>query len=139
MLTAKQTNSILAGIKEHGTLRAGYEAAGISEYAFMHERNRSAIFRRRVAEALKEGKERLGDIAVENIKGCAVGEVPMGKTQLTANIALANAYAAGFKTQRVEQHISAELTVSTAVPRPKYDELEKITVEGELKELPEGE
>lgn len=65
------------------------------------------------------------------------------RNRLTAAIALANAYEPGFRGQTIVQgRIDHDVRVITAVPRPKYDEIEapkiKVLDKG-IEEIIEGE
>lgn len=137
-LTPQQRIQAIEIIRKYGTIKSAEEALGRA--AIENERKASAIFNKHIFEALGEGKNIIGDNAVDQIRQCADGNVKMGKTQLTANIALANAYAPGFKgTTRTEGRIEHDIRIITAVPRPKYIEVEsndksQIT-EGEVKEV----
>ncbi len=124
-LNHDQKAQALAGMRLLGTKRAGALAANIPIEKLNEEIKKSAVFRKRANEALQIGKSNLGDNALEVISTYALN--PPAKTdrnQLTAAIALANAFITGFRgTTTVQGKIDHDVRVITAVPRPKYDEL----------------
>ena len=140
-----QKETILETIREQGTLKSGAKVANISVDELKEERRKSAIFRKRLSEALSEGKQNLADRAIEKLQEYAFN--PPEKTDrnvLTAAIALANAYEPGFRgTSKVEGRIEHDVRVITAVPRPNYQISERVSkrvservIEVEKKQLP---
>ncbi len=136
MITSEQKELALEAIKEHGTLQAGAKAAGISIKTLNEEKKRSEIFKKRIIEALQEGRGRLADNARQLVIDYMMGKYSKtDRNQLTAAIALLNAYEPGFRgTTRVEGRIEHDIRVVSAVPRPRYDELPQIKVIDEDKE-----
>ena len=124
---------ILIGMRMLGTKKAGALAAGIPIEVLNAEIKKSAVFRKRVNEALASGKSNLADNALEIITNYALNPPPKtDRNQLTAAIALANAFIPGFRgATTVQGRIDHDVRVITAVPRPNY----QITVE-EPKKLP---
>ncbi|MDD5551514.1 MAG: hypothetical protein PHS34_09660 [Candidatus Omnitrophica bacterium] len=130
----EQKTIFIAAVKCFGTLKAGAKVANVGIEAVKQEMKKHAVFRKRVQEALKEGRENITDEALDKIREYVMN--PPAKTdrnQLTAAIALANAYLPGFKgTSKVEGRIEHDVRVISAVPRPNYDQIEapkKITIE----------
>ena len=72
--------------------------AGTTPWMVRAEEKRSAIFRRNVAEAKAEGTSRMADEALLRIRAIVFGQLKADGTTLTATLALANAFAPGFKT-----------------------------------------
>ena len=126
----------LAGMRFLGTKKAGALAAGLTIEALNAEIKKSAIFRKRANEALTFGKSNLADNALEIITNYAFH--PPAKTdrnQLTAAIALANAFIPGFRGT-VQGKIDHDIRVITGVPRPNYQieepkRLKKTTIKDE--------
>ncbi len=118
----------IAALRELGTMQAASKICGVSVRTLNEEMRRSEVFKRRVLEARVEGKTAIADKAIELIKSYAYGEFDKKETdrnRLTAAIALANAYEPGFRGQTVVQgRIEHDVRVITAVPRPKYYEIE---------------
>jgi len=115
-----QKEQALAGMRLLGTKKAGALAAGLTIEALNAEIKKSAVFRKRVNEALTFGKSNLADNALEIITNYALH--PPAKTdrnQLTAAIALANAFIPGFRGT-VQGKIDHDIRVITGVPRPNY-------------------
>jgi len=117
----------LAGMRLLGTKKAGALAAGLTVEALNAELKKSAVFRKRAQEALTSGKSSLADNALEVITNYALNPPPKtDRNQLTAAIALANAFIPGFRgATTVQGRIDHDVRVITAVPRPNY----QITVE----------
>ena len=113
---------ILAGMRLLGTKKAGALAADIPVEALNAEIKKSAVFRKRVNEALQMGKSSLADNALEVITNYALNPPPKtDRNQLTAAIALANAFIPGFRgATTVQGRIDHAVRVITAVPRPNY-------------------
>jgi len=132
-----QKEQILAGMRLLGTKKAGALAAGLTVESLNAEIKKSAVFRKRANEALTSGKSSLADNALEVITNYALNPPPKtDRNQLTAAIALANAFIPGFRgATTVQGRIEHDVRVITAVPRPKYDELPlpKITIEAPKK------
>jgi len=123
----------IAGMRLLGTKKAGALAADIPIEKLNAEIKKSAVFKKRVSEALSIGKSNLGDNALEIISTYALNPPPKtDRNQLTAAIALANAFIPGFRgATTVQGKIDHDVRVITAVPRPNY----QITVEPEKKLL----
>jgi len=128
-----QKEQALAGMRLLGTKKAGALAAGLSVEALNAEIKKSAVFRKRATEALTSGKSSLADNALEVITNYALNPPPKtDRNQLTAAIALANAFIPGFRgATTVQGRIDHDVRVITAVPRPNY----QISVE-EPKKIP---
>lgn len=126
-LSHDKKEQCLAGMRLLGTKKAGALAAGLSVEDLNAEIKRSAVFRKRVNEALTSGKSSLADNALEVITNYALNPPPKtDRNQLTAAIALANAFIPGFRgATTVQGKIDHDVRVITAVPRPNY----QITVE----------
>ena len=137
-LTPELKEKAIIAILESGTLRHASVVTGVSVRVLNEEINKSALFRKRIVEARRIGKAVVADRAVDALRECVEGTLELGKSRLTASIALANAYADGFKTQKVEHDISGTVRVVTAVPRPKYlaeadrKQLAPVVTEGEF-------
>ena len=125
-ITHDQKETALETIKEKGTMKAGAEAAGISVRTLNEEMKRSEVFKRRVIEARAEGYNRLADNARQLVIDYMLGKYDKtDRNRLTAAIALLNAYEPGFRgTTMIQGKIDHDIRVITAVPRPKYDEIE---------------
>ena len=126
MLTHAQKELALEAIRENGTLQAGAKAAGCDVKALNNEMRRSVVFKKRVQEAREEGRRNIADKAITKIKEYAFSPpLKTDRNQLTAAIALANAFEPGFKgSTTVQGKIEHDVKVITAVPRPKYEEVE---------------
>lgn len=122
-MTNEQREQAIEAIRIEGTLHAGAKAAGVSIRELSNEIKKSAIFKKRIKEAQEEGKQNIADRAIEAIKEIAIGkQVKTDRNVLTANIALANAFALGFRgTAQVAGKIEHTVRVISAVPRPQYD------------------
>ena len=125
-ITHDQKEAAIEAMREHGTMQYGAKIAGVSVRTLNEEMRRSEVFKRRVEEARAEGKVNIADKAIEMIKLYASGELlKTDRNVLTANIALANAYEPGFRgTTIIQGRVEHDVRVITAVPRPKYDEIE---------------
>jgi len=121
---AKET--ALEAIKELGTMKAGAKVAGISVRTLNLEMKRSAIFKKRVLEARAEGYNKLADEARQLVIDYMSGKYEKtDRNRLTAAIALLNAYEPGFRgTTTIQGKIEHDIRVITAVPRPRYLEIE---------------
>ncbi len=136
-ITHDEKETALEALKVHGTMQYAAKITGVSVRTLNEEMKRSEVFRRRVMEAREEGKRNLGDEQIEFIKSVAAGEVEVKMPRLTAALSLANWAVQGFRgTTNVQGKIEHDVRVITAVPRPKYDELEapkvKVLKEGKL-------
>ena len=134
-----EKETAIEAMREHGTMQYGAKIAGVSVRTLNREMERSEIFKRRVLEAREEGKRNIAEKAIEMIKLYASGELAKtDRNVLTANIALANAYEPGFRgTTTIQGRVEHDVRVITAVPRPRYAEIEapKGKVIGEKKPL----
>ncbi len=125
-ISSDEKEAAIEALREHGTMQYASKICGVTVRTLNEEMRRSEVFKRRVLEAREEGKRVIADKAIEMIKLYASGDVlKTDRNVLTANIALANAYEPGFRGQTVVQgRIEHDVRVITAVPRPKYDEIE---------------
>ena len=141
-ITHEQKQLALVGARLMGTKKAGAIAANITVERLNAEIKESAIFKRQVNESLSIGKSNLADNALEIITTYALNPPPKtDRNQLTAAIALANAFVPGFRgTSKIEGRIAHDVMVITAIPRPQYD-IPKITTldKEKLKALNRGE
>jgi hypothetical protein len=114
-----------------GTKKAGALAANIPIEKLNEEIKKSAVFKKRANEALTSGKSNLADNALEVISTYALNPPPKtDRNQLTAAIALANAFIPGFRgATTVQGKIDHDVRVITAVPRPNYAEIESPKIE----------
>ena len=125
-LTHDQKEQCLAGMRLLGTKKAGALAANIPIEKLNEEIKKSAVFKKRANEALTSGKSNLADNALEVISTYALNPPPKtDRNQLTAAIALANAFIPGFRgATTVQGKIDHDVRVITAVPRPNYEVLD---------------
>ena len=147
-MNSESKELVLNALKTYGTLKATAFFTKVSISDIKEEMKKHAVFRKRVNEALKEGRENITDEALDKIREFVMNPpVKTDRNQLTAAIALANAYLPGFKgTSKVEGHIEHDIKVITGVPRPNYTQIEapkpEITVskadKDKLKELNSG-
>lgn len=106
-----------------GTLKDVADELGISKKDLLAEMNRSKVFNQKMKEAGKIGRQNIADNALKLIKDYSAGEYPKtDRNQLTASIALANAYVPDFKVKPVFQPTKQTFNVITGIPRPKYIE-----------------
>lgn len=121
-ITTKQKEVAIEAIRELGTLKAGAKVAGMDVKTLRAERKRSAVFDRRIKDALEEGHINLADNAVQLIVDYANGVYEKtDRNRLTAAIALANWAQPGFRgTTQVSGKIDHDIRVLSAVPRPRY-------------------
>ena len=121
-----QKQLILEAIRQRGIRRDGADAAGITVAELNLEIKRSKIFRQQVKEAAAEGNVNLSDKGKLLLANYIEGLVEKtDRNALTAAIASLNAYEPGFKgTTTVQGRIEHDVRVITAVPRPKYTEVE---------------
>jgi len=124
-LTHDQKEQSLAGMRLLGTKKAGALAAQIPIEKLNDEIKKSAVFKKRANEALSIGKSSLADNALDVITTYALNPPPKtDRNQLTAAIALANAFIPGFRgATTVQGKIDHDVRVITAVPRPNYNEV----------------
>jgi len=117
---------ILIGMRMLGTKKAGALAANITVEKLNEEIKKSAVFKKRANEALAIGKSSLADNALEVITTYALNPPPKtDRNQLTAAIALANAFIPGFRgATQVQGKIDHDVRVISAVPRPNYQIIE---------------
>lgn len=133
---------MLGTIRLNGTLKSAEVLPGLTEWAIRQERDVDPEFNKLVLESIELGKFVLGDNALDAIRQCAAGEVQMSKSQLTANLALANAYAGGFKGVRhSESKVQHDVRVITSVPRPQYQvpAPERIAIDVVAREIADDE
>lgn len=123
-ITEEQKQKAIEAAEERGTMAEAAKAAGVCTKTLEREMKRSAKFKKELEAARKKGKEFIGETALGNIRDCAFGESEMDRTQLTANIALANAYQEGFR-QKIEHKIEGDIRIITGVPRPPKQEKNK--------------
>jgi len=125
-LNHDQKEQCLAGMRLLGTKKAGALAANIPIEKLNEEIKKSAVFKKRANEALTSGKSNLADNALEVISTYALNPPPKtDRNQLTAAIALANAFIPGFRgATTVQGKIDHDVRVITAVPRPNYQIIE---------------
>ena len=125
-LTHDVKEQALTGMRLLGTKKAGALAANIPIEKLNEEIKKSAVFKKRANEALTSGKSNLADNALEVISTYALNPPPKtDRNQLTAAIALANAFIPGFRgATTVQGKIDHDVRVITAVPRPNYQIIE---------------
>ena len=122
-----QKEQALAGMRLLGTKKAGALAANIPIEKLNEEIKKSAVFKKRVSEALASGKGDLGDNALSEIHNIAFNnnDPKALKHKLLALLALANWAVPGFKgATTVQGKIDHDVRVITAVPRPNYEVLD---------------
>ena len=122
-LTSAQKKKAIEAYADTGTLKDVADIVGVSKKALLAEMKRSKIFGQKMKEAGAFGRASIADDALSSIINCGKQELELNKTQLTANIALANAYAPDFKTKPIYQPTRQIFNVITGIPRPKYKEL----------------
>ena len=141
----EQKEKVLEALRTYGTYKSACFITKIPIEDIKKEMKKHAVFRKHVNEAIQEGRLNVTDEALDKIREYVMN--PPAKTdrnQLTAAIALANAYLPGFKgTSKIEGKIEHDVKVISSVPRPDYKQLEtKVTVSKEdkdkLKELNSG-
>lgn len=120
-----QKESCLEAIKVYGTIKSAAKVVGISPQTIRKEMKRSAIFRRKVEEAMEDSKFEIRDDALTETRKLATPEYNKDvRSRLTANLALLNWVEPGFRgATQVQGRIEHDIRVITAVPRPRYDEL----------------
>ncbi len=139
-MTHDLKETIIEALRVRGTMKYAARVVSVSVKTINEEMRRSDIFKRRVEEARAIGKANMADDSIEFIKDVAEGKIDVKMPRLTAALALANAYEPGFRgTTNVQGKIQHEVNVISAVPRPKYNEIEapKVTV-AEPKRLKSG-
>lgn len=130
-----QKETALEVIRAKGTIKAGAEAADVTYQTIRNEMKRSSIFKRRVEQALADGKGEIGDDALSRLKWLATEENKDTRSRLTANIALLNWILPGFRgSSKVEGKIQHDVKVITGVPRPNYLTEPKTSIKIEDKE-----
>uniref|UniRef100_A0A6M3JN46 Uncharacterized protein n=1 Tax=viral metagenome TaxID=1070528 RepID=A0A6M3JN46_9ZZZZ len=130
-LSLEEREQYIQAVEDHGTILAACKAIGIPKAVIHAEMKQFGVFKRRVEEAREIGKRNMADNALAIITSYAYGatdangeKIKTDKNQLTAAIALANAYEPGFRgTTKTESKVDHYVRVLTAVPRPKYKEL----------------
>jgi hypothetical protein len=126
-LSHDQKEQALAGMRLLGTKKAGALAANIPIEKLNEEIKKSAVFKKRVNEALANGKTDLGDNALSEIHNIAFNnnDPKALKHKLLALLAIANWSVPGFKgATTVQGKIDHDVRVITAVPRPNYEVLD---------------
>jgi len=119
---AKET--AIEWVRATGILKRGASEAGVTYQTLRNEIRRSPIFEKRIREAQTDGKAEVGDNAVESIKEIGKESNKDIRSRLTANLALANWAVPGFRGEsRVTGSIEHNISVRSAVPRPRYTEL----------------
>lgn len=113
-------------VRAKGTLKAGATAAGVTYQTLWNEMKRSPIFAKRVEQAHFDGKNEIGDKAIQAIKDISSEQNKDMRSRLTANIVLANWAVPGFRGQtqvsgKIEHNHN--IRVKSAIPRPRYDDL----------------
>ena len=137
-ISSDEKETAIEALREHGTMQYASKICGVTVRTLNEEMRRSEVFKRRVIEAREEGKRNRGDKALQFISDVAEGKVEVKMPQLTANLAIANWAIAGFRgATKVEGNIQHDIRYYTAVPRPKYDEIEapKIKILDKPKEI----
>ena len=125
-LTEELKEEVIKHVAICGTLKYASNRVGVTVRVIQEEIRKSLLFKKRINEAVKIGREAVADRAVEMLRQAAFLEAGLDKSALTANLALANAYSDGFRTQKVEHEVRGSVRVITAVPRPKYIEAPKV-------------
>jgi len=138
-ITHSQKESIIKDVWINGTLEAA-TTKDITIETIHEEMKKSAIFKRRIRNALEEAKGMLIDEARALVRDYMRGAKYMktDRNRLTAAIALLNAYEPGFKgTTTISGKVDHNIRVITGVPRPTYKELPppKITIQRNKKYL----
>lgn len=129
-LTHDQKELILNAVSQYGTVVAGAKAAGLTVADVHNEMKHSSVFKKRISQARQEGRIKMADQAFHIITAMAMGQLKGDKNQLTAAIAINNAYEPGFKgTSRVEGRIDHNVRVLTAIPRPQYNKIIEVDKE----------
>lgn len=124
-ITPDKKRAAIEAIREQGTIKAGAEAADVLLKTMRNEMRRSIVFKRRVDEALQESRQNIVDEAKRVALAIMRGEIKATHGQMVASLAFLNAYEPGFRaTTKIEGKLEHEIRVITAIPRPKYDELE---------------
>jgi len=126
-LNHDQKEQALVGMRLLGTKKAGALAANIPIEKLNEEIKKSAVFKKRVNEALANGKTDLGDKALSEIQDIAFNnnDPKALKHKLLALLAIANWSVPGFKgATTVQGKIDHDVRVITAVPRPNYQIIE---------------
>ena len=115
--------------EETGLLTKVAEAIGVHVSTLRDEMKRSAVFRKKMVAAKEIGALVVGDKALQGIQDYADGKLSSGKSdrnQLTALIALANAYIPGFRGRTAVDHkVDGEIKITHRLPRPNYKEVKE--------------
>ncbi len=124
-LNHEAKEQIVNAVWVNGTLESA-TSKDITMESIQAEMKRSAVFKKRIRKALEESKGMLIDEARALVRDYMRGKYDKtDRNRLTAAIALLNAYEPGFKgATTVLGKIQHDVRVITAVPRPKYDEVE---------------
>ena len=150
-LSHDQKEQALAGIRLLGTKKSGAAAANITIEKINAEIKKSAIFKKRVNEALQTGKGDLGDGGLMLVADYAFGRctechglgniegekclecdstgklVKTDRNRLTAAIALSNAFIPGFRgATTVQGKIDHDIIIKPWLPR---SENPKVTID----------
>lgn len=125
-ITEEQKSKAIEAYAEFGTEAKAAEIAGCCAKTLQREMKRSSKFNKAMLEARQIGYRHIGDQAVSNIRACALGEMDMDKTRLTANIALANAYADGFR-RKDDTKVDVDIKIISGLPRPPAIKISKST------------
>jgi len=126
-ITEHQKEAAIEAIRRFGTNKAGAKAAGVDVKTLNNEMRRSAMFKRRLLEAREEGRQALGDNAIQIITDYAEGRIPKkesDRNQLTAALALANWVVPGFRgsTNIVgDFNLRGQIKVVGGPPRPRLE------------------
>ncbi len=125
-LNHTQKQQVLEAIRLGCTLKAGAIAIGIDISILKAEIKRSSVFKKRIHEALEDGKLSAGDDSIQYLIDVRDGKFEKtDRNRVTAAIALANWGKPGFRgATTVQGRIEHDVRVITAVPRPKYVEVE---------------
>ncbi len=136
-ITDTQKRDFIVKLSELGTRTRAIKAVeGLTEWMVRGEEKRSVVFRKRIELAKEQARLWMGDKALTALADAADGLDKINKTQLTAALAIANAYEKGFAQKRiVEEKREVNVTVHTAIPRPKY---RQPIIEAQIRELPGG-
>lgn len=128
-ITHEQKEKIVNAVWLNGTYESAAEVSGTTLEVIHGEMKKSPLFRKRIRKAFEESKGMLIDEARALVRDYMRGKhVKTDRNRLTAAIALLNAYEPGFKgATKVEGRIEHDVRVITAVPRPKYIELPKVS------------
>ena len=128
-ITHEQKELAIEAIRQYGTMKAGAEAANVTTRTLNNEMRRSVKFKERLLEAREEGNRNRADEHLQFVHDVAAGKIETKMPRLTAALSILNWIVPGFRgTSKLEGKIEHDIRVLTAVPRPKYDELPKVTI-----------